>query len=148
MAHAFYTIGHGRRPIGEFVDLLREVGVTLLADVRSMPRSRANPQYTSDNTSDLGLLPTPSPGASRSRSMSMPQGRQAPTRRSDGPGDKLVKPASAPCDRASASRGKPPQEFKREHRKRIVAGSHDHDAVAATRQLDQAVAASVAIWKG
>jgi hypothetical protein len=79
MAHAFYTIGHGRRPIGELVDLLREVGVTLLADVRSMPRSRANPQYTSDNTSDLGLLPTPSPGASRSRSMLMPQGRQAPT---------------------------------------------------------------------
>jgi hypothetical protein len=32
MAHAFYTIGHGRRPIGEFVDLLREVDVTLLAD--------------------------------------------------------------------------------------------------------------------
>ena len=33
MAHAFYTIGHGRRPIAEFVDLLREVEVTLLADV-------------------------------------------------------------------------------------------------------------------
>jgi hypothetical protein len=41
MAHAFHTIGHGRRPIGEFVDLLREFGVTLLADVRTMPRSRA-----------------------------------------------------------------------------------------------------------
>ena len=67
---------------------------------------------------------------------------------SDGPRDKFVKPASAPCDRAPASRGKPPQEFKREHRKRIVAGSHDHDAVAATGQLDQAVAASVTIWKG
>ena len=36
----------------------------------------------------------------------------------------------------------------REHRKRIVAGSHDHDAVATTGQLDQAVAASVTIWKG
>ena len=32
MAHAFYTIGHGRRPIGEFVDLLRGVEVTLLAE--------------------------------------------------------------------------------------------------------------------
>ena len=48
MAHAFYTIGHGRRPIGEFVDLLREVDVTLLADVRTMPRSRANPQFNED----------------------------------------------------------------------------------------------------
>jgi uncharacterized protein (DUF488 family) len=40
MAHAFYTIGHGRREIGEFIDLLREAEVTLLADVRTMPRSR------------------------------------------------------------------------------------------------------------
>jgi len=49
MAHAFYTIGHGRRPIAEFVDLLREVEVTLLADVRTLPRSRANPQYNEDD---------------------------------------------------------------------------------------------------
>jgi uncharacterized protein (DUF488 family) len=48
MAHAFYTIGHGRRPIGNFIDLLRDVEVTLLADVGTMPRSRANPQYNED----------------------------------------------------------------------------------------------------
>ena len=48
MTYAFYTIGHGRREIGEFVDLLREVEVTLLADVRTMPRSRTNPQYNED----------------------------------------------------------------------------------------------------
>jgi|SRR5579871_1711751 len=48
MTHAFYTIGHGRRAIGEFVDLLREVEVTLVADVRTMPRSRVNPQYNED----------------------------------------------------------------------------------------------------
>jgi uncharacterized protein (DUF488 family) len=48
MAHAFYTIGHGRRAIGEFTDLLKAVEVTLLADVRTMPRSRANPQYNED----------------------------------------------------------------------------------------------------
>src|SRR5215831_9363328 len=41
---------------------------------------------------------------------------------------------------------KPPQELMREHRKRIVAGSHDHDAVATTGQL--AITASVTIWKG
>ena len=48
MAHPFYTIGHGTRPIGEFVDLLRTAAVTLLADVRTVPRSRTNPQYNRD----------------------------------------------------------------------------------------------------
>jgi len=45
MACPFYTIGHGTRPISEFVDLLTSVGVTLLADVRTVPRSRTNPHY-------------------------------------------------------------------------------------------------------
>ncbi|MGH6743133.1 MAG: DUF488 family protein [Bradyrhizobium sp.] len=48
MAYPFYTIGHGTRPLGEFVDLLQSVEVTLLADVRTVPRSRTNPQYNSD----------------------------------------------------------------------------------------------------
>src|ERR1700759_1170993 len=48
MAHPFHTIGHGTRPIGEFVDLLRSANVTLLADVRTVPRSRTNPQYNRD----------------------------------------------------------------------------------------------------
>jgi uncharacterized protein (DUF488 family) len=45
MTHPFYTIGHGTRPLGEFVDLLRSVEVNLLFDVRTVPRSRTNPQY-------------------------------------------------------------------------------------------------------
>ena len=40
-----YTIGHSTRPIGAFVDLLRAHGVEQLVDVRSIPRSRHNPQY-------------------------------------------------------------------------------------------------------
>jgi len=48
MAHPFYTIGHGRRTIAEFVDLLGSVQVSLLIDVRTMPRSRFNPQYNQD----------------------------------------------------------------------------------------------------
>lgn len=48
MAHPFYTIGHGTRPVSELVDLLRGVEVTLLADVRTVPRSRTNPQYNRD----------------------------------------------------------------------------------------------------
>lgn len=41
----FFTIGHSTRTIVEFVDLLRESGIGLVIDVRSMPRSRANPQF-------------------------------------------------------------------------------------------------------
>jgi uncharacterized protein (DUF488 family) len=48
MAYPFYTIGHGTRSIGEFIDLLRRVEVTLVADVRTVPRSRTNPQYNRD----------------------------------------------------------------------------------------------------
>jgi uncharacterized protein (DUF488 family) len=43
--NTFFTIGHSTRTIVEFVDLLRESGVGLVVDVRSMPRSRTNPQF-------------------------------------------------------------------------------------------------------
>jgi uncharacterized protein (DUF488 family) len=43
-----FTIGHSTRPADEFVDLLREAGVRLLVDVRSVPRSRRNPQFAGD----------------------------------------------------------------------------------------------------
>jgi len=48
MARPFYTIGHSTRPIGEFVDLVNDAGVRVVADVRTVPRSRANPQYNSE----------------------------------------------------------------------------------------------------
>jgi uncharacterized protein (DUF488 family) len=48
MAYPFYTIGHSTRSIREFVDLLTGVGVKLVVDVRTVPRSRANPQYNGD----------------------------------------------------------------------------------------------------
>ena len=48
MPHPFYTIGHGTRPIGDFVSLLREAEVGMLADVRTAPRSRFNPQFNYD----------------------------------------------------------------------------------------------------
>jgi uncharacterized protein (DUF488 family) len=40
MQHPFYTIGHGTRSIDSFVALLREAEVTMLADVRTVPRSQ------------------------------------------------------------------------------------------------------------
>src|SRR6185436_16372117 len=48
MAYPFFTIGHSTRPVSEFVDLLKAAQVELLADVRSVPRSRTNPQYNCD----------------------------------------------------------------------------------------------------
>jgi uncharacterized protein (DUF488 family) len=45
MPHPFYTIGHGTRPLDAFVELLRSVEIGLLVDVRTVPRSRTNPQY-------------------------------------------------------------------------------------------------------
>jgi uncharacterized protein (DUF488 family) len=46
--NAFFTVGHSTHPINEFVDLLRAVDVELVADVRTIPRSRTNPQYNRD----------------------------------------------------------------------------------------------------
>lgn len=46
--HPFFTIGHSTRPFEDFVDLLREAGASLVVDVRTVPRSRTNPQYGQD----------------------------------------------------------------------------------------------------
>ena len=45
MPVAFFTIGHSTRSIEEFVGLLQSVGVRFLVDVRTVPRSRRNPQF-------------------------------------------------------------------------------------------------------
>lgn len=39
------TIGHSTRPIEEFVRLIQAHGVTRVVDVRTIPRSRHNPQF-------------------------------------------------------------------------------------------------------
>jgi uncharacterized protein (DUF488 family) len=52
MAHPFYTIGHGTWPVDDFVDLLQSVEVTLVVDVRTIPRSRTNPQYNREALPD------------------------------------------------------------------------------------------------
>jgi uncharacterized protein (DUF488 family) len=45
MTYPFYTIGHATRPIAQFIGLLQGVEITLVVDVRTVPRSRTNPQY-------------------------------------------------------------------------------------------------------
>jgi uncharacterized protein (DUF488 family) len=51
MARPFFTVGHSTRSIGEFVELLAASEIGLVVDVRSVPRSRTNPQY------NLEMLP-------------------------------------------------------------------------------------------
>jgi uncharacterized protein (DUF488 family) len=46
--HRFYTIGHSTRSVTDLVHLLQENGVSLLVDVRTIPRSRTNPQFNGD----------------------------------------------------------------------------------------------------
>jgi uncharacterized protein (DUF488 family) len=43
------TIGHSTRPIEEFIELLQKNGVEHLVDVRTIPRSRHNPQFNVDS---------------------------------------------------------------------------------------------------
>jgi uncharacterized protein (DUF488 family) len=43
-----FTVGHSTRSIAEFCDLLRLGPVDLVVDVRTIPRSRRNPQYNED----------------------------------------------------------------------------------------------------
>ena len=47
-AHTVYTVGHSTRSAEEFVALLRESGVQQLVDIRTVPRSRRNPQFNPD----------------------------------------------------------------------------------------------------
>jgi len=48
MSKPFFTIGHSTRAIDEFVALLMTAEVKLVVDVRTVPRSRTNPQFNRD----------------------------------------------------------------------------------------------------
>ena len=48
MPNPFFTIGHSTRSIDEFAALLTSADVKLVVDVRTVPRSRANPQFNRD----------------------------------------------------------------------------------------------------
>jgi uncharacterized protein (DUF488 family) len=43
-----FTVGHSTRTLEELVDLLWSHGVATLVDVRTIPRSRHNPQFNAD----------------------------------------------------------------------------------------------------
>ncbi|HET9845076.1 MAG TPA: DUF488 domain-containing protein [Nitrospira sp.] len=43
-----WTIGHSTKPIEDFLAMLRSHGIQRLVDVRTIPRSRHNPQYDTE----------------------------------------------------------------------------------------------------
>jgi uncharacterized protein (DUF488 family) len=48
MSPILWTIGHSTRPIDEFLALLKTHHIQQLVDVRTIPRSRHNPQFNTD----------------------------------------------------------------------------------------------------
>jgi uncharacterized protein (DUF488 family) len=73
-----FTIGHSTRSIPEFVELLRRAPADLVVDVRTVPRSRRNPQYNEDVLADelepfqLGYVRIAGLGGLRGRSRDVP----------------------------------------------------------------------------
>jgi uncharacterized protein (DUF488 family) len=47
-AQSLFTLGHSTRGLDEFTSLLRAHGIGQLVDVRTVPRSRHNPQFNKD----------------------------------------------------------------------------------------------------
>src|SRR5579863_10147229 len=45
---AVFTVGHSTLPIEQFIALLRHYGIERLVDIRTIPRSRHNPQFNAD----------------------------------------------------------------------------------------------------
>jgi len=78
-AHPFFTIGHATRSIEGFIELLQGSSITYLADVRTVPRSRTNPQYNRDTLPQalavvsIGYEHIASLGGLRSRKREVPR---------------------------------------------------------------------------
>jgi uncharacterized protein (DUF488 family) len=66
-----FTVGHSTRSFEEFTDLLRAWRIDAIADVRTVPRSRRNPQFNADAlamalpAAGIAYLPMPALGGWR-----------------------------------------------------------------------------------
>jgi uncharacterized protein (DUF488 family) len=71
-------VGHSARSLEEFLRLLQTHGVTLVVDVRKMPRSRSNPQFNRDvlpaslRAADISYVDLPKLGGLRRRTPDSP----------------------------------------------------------------------------
>jgi uncharacterized protein (DUF488 family) len=50
--HTLWTIGHSTRSIEEFIELLKSHAILVLVDVRTVPRSRYNPQFNTETLAE------------------------------------------------------------------------------------------------
>ncbi|MCE8426421.1 MAG: DUF488 domain-containing protein, partial [Candidatus Methanoperedens sp.] len=48
ISHIVLTIGHSTRTLDVFISLLHAHSVTMVVDIRTIPRSRHNPQFNSE----------------------------------------------------------------------------------------------------
>lgn len=74
MGAPFFTIGHSTRTVAELAGLLQLAEVTMLVDVRTVPRSRTNPQFNRDGLD--AALGTYQIGYSHSAALGGLRGRQ------------------------------------------------------------------------
>ncbi len=78
MALPFYTIGHSTLTIDAFAGALQAAGVAMVADIRTVPRSRTNPQFNADRLPDsltafqIGYTLLPALGGLRGKSRDVP----------------------------------------------------------------------------
>lgn len=68
---AIFTVGHSTLPLEDFIALLQAYGVERLADIRTVPRSRRNPQFNRETigeslgTYDIAYVALPALGGLR-----------------------------------------------------------------------------------
>ena len=78
-SNPIFTIGHSTRSIVEFVELLRAGQADFIVDVRTVPRSRRNPQYNESVLPEelarhqVGYVRIPGLGGLRGRSREVPR---------------------------------------------------------------------------
>ena len=74
----FFTIGHSTHPLDELAALVKGAGARCIVDVRTVPRSRTNPQYNRETLPQalrargLGYAHVPALGGLRSRRKDVP----------------------------------------------------------------------------
>lgn len=79
-AGTVFTIGYSTLLIEEFTSILRAYGVTQLCDVRTIPRSRHNPQFNADAlatslpAAEIDYVPMPALGGLRHSRADSPNG--------------------------------------------------------------------------
>ena len=77
---AVFTVGHSTLAIERFVALLQAYGIRRLADVRTVPRSRRNPQFNADalagalRAEGIDYVPLPALGGLRHARKDSPNG--------------------------------------------------------------------------